>query len=226
MGKPTTIDSEELDKLIAQRNFYKQVLDKIPAVVHINNLETQLVDWINQYGLSLSGYTHDQVVQNPDFLRGAVVAEDLPWMYESIEWFKKPDSNSTSYIYNMRHADGKVVTYQGFGVVLETDENGKPLRNLAIDIDITHDIQNFLQLKRHLDEMRRKLHQSQLDSLTITERQIVTHLCKGKSIKTIASEQNRSHYTIENHKRNIFTKLGFNKTSQLVTWGNEVGLAD
>jgi DNA-binding CsgD family transcriptional regulator len=226
MGTQQTIDSDDFDKLLAERDFYKRILDKVPAVIHINNLETQLVDWINQYGLSLSGYPHDQVVQNPDFLPRVVVAEDLPWMFESIEWFKKPDSNSTSYIYNMRHADGKIATYQGFGVLFDTDKNGKPLRNLAIDIDITHDIQNYLQLKRHMDEMRRKLHQSQLDNLTITERQIVTQLCRGKSIKAIATEQNRSHYTIENHKRNIFNKLGFNKTSQLVTWGNEVGLAD
>jgi PAS domain S-box-containing protein len=216
-------NNTNIAQLIAERDFYKKILDNIPAIVHINNLDKETIEWVNQRVELMSGYKPEDIVSNRDFLPSVVVADDHQWMYDSIDIIRQLQNESTSYIYSIRHANGQVVTYQGCCVVFDKDELGKPLSNLAIDIDITHEIANYQQLKRHLDEMTRQLHRTQLDNLTKTEKQIISLLCQGKSIKAIAQAQNRSHYTIDNHKRHVFAKLGINKTSQLVKWANEVG---
>ncbi|PZX10142.1 PAS domain-containing protein [Breznakibacter xylanolyticus] len=216
--------TSDLQAIIAERDFYKKILDALPAVVHVNNLETQMVDWINGGVVQISGYEPGQIVNNPDFLKSVVVPDDLTWMAESIVKFKVMQQRSDSYLYSMRHADGTVATYQGFGVVFERDAAGRPLRNLAIDIDITHEISNYKQLKRHLEEMTKQLHQSQLKQLTKTEKQVIVYLCDGKTVKEIAGLLHRSVHTIANHKRNVYSKLGLHRTGQLVGWAKEVGL--
>lgn len=53
----------------------------------------------------------------------------------------------------------------------------------------------------------------------------IMHLCaKGHAVKQIASELNISTRTVENHKNNIFKKLGFNSTSELINYAFEHGI--
>ena len=124
----------------------------------------------------------------------------------------------------MKNADGTVKNYHGLGVVFETDENNKPIRNLAIDIDITNEIRNYKQLKSHLNELTRKLRKTELNQITKTEQIVIKQLCKGQTIKHIASSLDRSVHTIDNHKRNVFKKLNIHKTGELILWAKDVGI--
>lgn len=217
------ISVEEYEKIKIERDFYKKILDKIPAVVHVNNLNTQLVDWVNDTAERFSGYKREFMVQNPDFLQNVIVEEDLEWFQESIAEYKQLEG-IYSNIYSMKLKDGSIATYHGLGVVFETDENNKPIRNLAIDVDITTEIRNYKQLKSHLDELTRKLRKTELDQLTKAEIKVIVLLCKGNTLKQVATELDRSVHTIDNHKRNIFNKINVHKISELVVWAKDVGL--
>lgn len=221
--KSLEINHNEFKKIKEERDFYKKILDKIPAVIHVNNLQTELVEWVNEISEQLSGYKKEYMLQNPDFLKNVIVEQDLGWIQDSISEYKEL-KGIYSNIYSMKHKDSSIHTYHGLGVVFESDENNKPIRNLAIDIDITNEIRNYKQLKSHLDELTRKLRKTELDQLTKAEIKVIVLLCKGKTLKQIATELERSIHTIDNHKRNIFRKLDIHKLRELALWAKDVGL--
>ena len=221
--KTTRLSQKEIDKIIEERDFYKKILNAIPAVVHVNNLSTKVVEWVNDAGLKISGYTRDEIVNNPNFFAMAMVEEDLEWVQESIAEYKK-DDGIKSFIYSMRNADGTISNYHGFGLVFEYDKDGVPLKNIAIDIDITSEVRNFKQLKRQYQQVCKKLNRSKLEALTRVEIEVLKHICAGKTVKEISIEMKRSHHTIDNHKRHIFKKLKINKARHLTVFAKEVGL--
>ena len=61
---------------------------------------------------------------------------------------------------------------------------------------------------------------------TFTSRELeIMQLCaQGHSVKIIADELNISPRTVENHKNNIFKKLGFNSTAELIHYVFEKGI--
>jgi len=218
-----TFTDEEIKQIIAERDFYKKILDIIPAAIHINNLNTQMVEWVNGAVEKISGFKKEEIINNPEFLRENVIEEDINWVEDSINDFKDLEG-VYSAIYSMRHANGDINTYHGIGVLFDFDKYGNPTHNLAIDINITHEVRNYKQLKKHLTELTRKLNQFKIDSLTDKEIKIIQLLYQGKILKEIANELNRSPHTIDKHIRNVFKKLNINKTRQLTLWAKEVGL--
>ncbi len=217
------LSDKEIDSVIAERDFYKKILNSIPAVIHVNNLSTKMVEWVNDAGERISGYTREEIVNNPNFLPNVIVEEDLEWIAESIIDYKR-DNGVGSYVYSMRNADGTLSNYHAIGVVFERDENGAPLKNLAIDIDVTHEIRNYIQLKRQFENLSKKLNSEKLGKLSKVEIEVIKIICKGKTVRETARIMGRSYYTVDNHKRNIFKKIRINKIGQLISFAKEVEL--
>lgn len=59
---------------------------------------------------------------------------------------------------------------------------------------------------------------------TNRETEIIQLCAKGYMSKEIADELNISNRTVENHKNNIFKKLGFNTTGELIRYAYEHGI--
>lgn len=62
------------------------------------------------------------------------------------------------------------------------------------------------------------------DVFTGRELDIVRCCAKGLSVRQISEELNISPRTVEAHKNNIFKKLGFNTTAELIRWVFEHGI--
>lgn len=59
---------------------------------------------------------------------------------------------------------------------------------------------------------------------TDRELEIIRQCAKGMSVKQISTCLNISTRTVETHKNNIFKKLGFNSTGELINWVFEKGI--
>ena len=62
------------------------------------------------------------------------------------------------------------------------------------------------------------------DLFTTRELEIIRLCAQGLSVKMIADELNISARTVENHKNNIFKKMGFNSTGELIYFAFEKGI--
>jgi two-component system nitrate/nitrite response regulator NarL len=62
--------------------------------------------------------------------------------------------------------------------------------------------------------------------LTEREKDVIRLIAEGLSTNEIANKLFLSAFTIETHRKNIFTKLGFNKVASLVRYAIEEGLVD
>jgi DNA-binding CsgD family transcriptional regulator len=65
---------------------------------------------------------------------------------------------------------------------------------------------------------------SPLAALTPAERTVLSKLLAGKSEKAIAASLERSHFTINNHTRKIFSAFGVNSRAQLLARCVELGI--
>ena len=64
------------------------------------------------------------------------------------------------------------------------------------------------------------------DTLTRREQQILRLLAEGRGVGTIATELFISRKTVENHRSNIFGKLGFSNMAELVHYAVRMGIID
>ena len=96
---------------------------------------------------------------------------------------------------------------------------------LSVLIDLTENMADYTFLaERYTKEIASLKNQLLIQKLTKTEKIIIKELVSGKTTKEIAQLKHRSYDTINNHKRNIFTKLGVCKLSELVSLAVEIGL--
>ena len=64
------------------------------------------------------------------------------------------------------------------------------------------------------------------ERITTREREILKHMCEGKTSKEIASILDISPKTVDNHKANIMAKLGLHTRAQLVKFALRKGIID
>ncbi len=79
--------------------------------------------------------------------------------------------------------------------------------------DFTKILKNLRDADNAIDEM-----------LTKREQEIIKLSCEGKSSNQIAELMNISKRTVEQHKNNIFKKMGFNSTLEMITYAIENGI--
>ena len=104
---------------------------------------------------------------------------------------------------------------------------GNPLLLLAgnyfIDPSITYDVIQTI-IAQPLTEDRAT--DRAYESLTRREQEILALLAEGEPLPAIAQRLFISHKTVENHRSNIFRKLGIKGSMELVRYAARIGLID
>ncbi len=219
---------EKLCEIEKERDFYREVLKKMQAVVHVNDLtppKGSLVKWINEGVKNVSGWEPEDIVDNPDFLPDNIIGDSIV-NEKSRNHFKEDPDNHQIGIYKLRSKDGSAIWYQTVIVPFEKDENGHPVKSLSVAFDVTDEVFNVEELEQRIREYKTKLNSMILEKLTKKEMECFQLIVRGKTLKKIACELNRSYHTIESHKKNLFTKLKVNKISDLVKLAHEFGLVE
>ena len=149
-----------------------------------------------------------------------------------------PDGNGTEVVQflHQRGSDIKVL-------VISADTNKETILQL-VEMGITGFISKYADIPTLVDAIHSVYHGIEYFGKDITEiihavstakvkaeelftgRELdIVQLCaKGLSVKQIADTLSISARTVETHKNNIFKKLGFNSTGELISWVFEHGI--
>lgn len=129
------------------------------------------------------------------------------------------------YDYRVKTKGGEYVRVLHQSAVIEHDNAGGIIRTLSVETDITHlkkhdePVLSFIGMDGepsyiNIDTQNTYLVSNEI--LTAREKQILLLLIEGKLSKEIAGILNISKQTVDNHRKNMLSKNGFNTTAELV----------
>ena len=210
---------------------YKRILDAIPAVVYINQLDdfddptTGKNIYVNKQGLDFLEMTQERIIEmgfrffietmHPEDLK-AIVPESM---------IKNPQMLGRRFggMMRIRKIGGDFKWFYGWSTVIEL-KNGKPWQFLNITIDVEPQVDTPIQLLELLKDNNRLRNELKIAHLTPRERVILKHIANGSGDPEIAEKLFISIKTAKTHRHNILVKLNLKKSTDLVRFAVENGL--
>ena len=211
--------------------FLRTVLNNIPALVYINELERpndprSLKNvYLNQYGLDLIGYTREEIdALGYRFYEEVIHPNDMEIIPQTYEASNSNRAESFVFMQRLKFKEKK--EYHWFydhGTVLSAYEDGSPHQALMVSVDVTDTIVTHNQLNAALKEISRLKYTLKLSILTAREKEVLHLITKGKTDKSISEELNISIQTAKKHRNNLIEKTGVANTAELVALAVEAG---
>lgn len=87
---------------------------------------------------SMFGYEDDEMANHPDSWQQIIFREDLPLIFENFEkHLKSKGEQPYDQVVRYHHKNGSIVWVRRRGQIIEWDEEGRPLRMMGCQIDLT-----------------------------------------------------------------------------------------
>lgn len=225
------INSEQIEPQ-AELAFLKNILDKIPALVYINELKRcgdpfSLKNvYLNQYGLNLIGFTREEIDKmGYRFYEEVIHPDDMEIIPQTFEATIN-NQTTTTFVFMQRLKFKGQLKYHWFydqGIILSTYEDGSPHQALMVSVEVTNSMVTHNQLNTALKEISQLKYALKLSTLTPREKEVLHLIAKGKTDKEISVELCISVPTAKKHRNNIIHKTGVNNTAELVALAVEAG---
>lgn len=217
------------NKLIIQdeAEFYKKIIDSVGASIHlmkVNKEGNTLPVWMNKQYSKILGYSfEDRQKIGIDYKNDQLYhPDDIEIIRNAIKSAFKGKKKNITGMFRAKTTQGDWKWILSSARVIEL--NGEEFL-LSVMVDISENMADYnILVERYSKEIAALKNQLLIQKLTKTEKRIIRELVSGKTTKQIAEFKARSYETINNHKRNIFQKLGFCKISELVCFAVENGL--
>lgn len=201
------------------------ILNNIPAIIYINDIDRVANVWSNLQSITFLGYEPEELsTMGNDFFANCLHPDDLEILGTSIDFFKKNKNGFYSGVYRMKHKNGEWHWMNAISSVYKTHPDGSPWLTIGVAIDITHKMGTENQLNELLKENLRLKNKLAVNSLTKREKVIVKLIAQGNSSKEIAEKLKISFFTVDSHRKNIIKKLDLKNTAALVNFAAENGM--
>lgn len=208
--------------------FYRQVFAKMNAAVYIINMDPYSVEWVNDsrilndvLGLSreeilLQGeYIAAKLLTNPDFSESVTIA---------VEKFKETPDIAWAGVYRIKHTDGHMNWVIYATSTLEFNDKGVPTKAVCVAIDPNNILNTPDTLDHFITHLNRLRFQPVTKKLTDRQRQILELLLANNSEELIAEKLGISKYTVVDHKKSLYKKMGCKNGKELFAKAQKVGM--
>lgn len=212
--------------------FYKKVLDTMPALVYINELQNPNDPasvknvYLNRFGHNFIGYTRDEIdALGVEFFQKIIHPDDLEIIPVTVE--AENDKNISSCLVSMHRLKPKSKTnYQwhyDHGLAFDSFPDGTVRRGLFVSVNVNDTMTTQNQLTAALKEISRLKYALKLSVLTTREKEVLHLIAKGKTDKEISAELFISLQTAKKHRNNLIHKTAVTNTAELVALAVEAG---
>ena len=196
------------------------IVDDHPLVRMGIKMELASTDNISVIGEASSGLELLKLLENttPDIVLLDILMPEMSGI-EAAKILKEKHSDIKILIISAESTEETITALIGLGVEGFISKNAKPNE---IAKAITSIINGDNYYGDGFSNLLYKINNAKLDEntieLTSRENEIVQLLCDGLSAKEIAAKLFITHRTVELHKENIFKKLGFRNSIELVKY--------
>lgn len=212
--------------------YYKKILDSIPAVIYINVLKQSgeissfSIEWMNQRGYDFLECTREEIeLMGFDFFTEVVHPVDLQRLSvgSKVLCTVTPESDTATILRIKSKIQGEYRWFFCSKAVMEIFDNGTMRKTLTIANEIKEIVDPDHQISLALKELLRQ--NNRLKSLNITKREfdVLYLIAKGKTNDEIAKAFNISVYTAKKHRTNLIRKTSTKNSSALAALAVESG---
>jgi DNA-binding CsgD family transcriptional regulator len=216
-----------------EQDFYKNVLENIPALVYVNeftemsNYGSLVNVWSNRFAIDFIGYSQDEITKlGFDFFSKILHPDDLE-IIKATAAIPLPHKTGNTFTYMQRIKPKGKTDYlwmYGNGTILELYENGYPKKSLNVVVEISHLMHTENQLMAALKEINWLHNKVRCQSLTKREKEILNYIAKGYTDKDIGEKLFISVATAKTHRNNLIKKLCLKNTASLAAFAAECGI--
>ena len=207
-----------------ERNFYKEILNKVPALISIDKIPEKQNKWINDFVKEI-GEMKSKKTGADKFLAESIHPDDMKKIEEKLKKIRNNGRTTYQGVYRIKDRRGNYRWLHLQTRTFKYNGNGQPDLLLSFSVDITSQVERYKQLRRfitlHVDEV----YDEMLKQLTEREKEVLALLAAGDSVQEIADKLFISFHTVRTHKRNVQSKLGMRTTNELVRFAVETGIA-
>lgn len=222
----------KLVQLQEKIDFYKQVMDKIPALVLINsfaekgNFNSLVNVWSNRFSETITGYSRHEIgLLGYGFFTRIVHPDDLELMKSG--WIPETASPQTEFflMYRLKPKDQTDYHWMySIGIPLEIHADGSAKTTLQVIVDLTGQMDSGSPLVLALKKAGRLKNKGRYPELTKRERDVLQNIVAGLTDHEIGVKFFISAATAKTHRNKILKKLGLKNTASLVAFAIECGL--
>lgn len=225
------------NQYLKQFSFFKNMINALPGLVYILNLETEEYLFVSSGSLSVMGYTGEEMMQlSRKYIVSRVHQADLSthakkYFHKFIEYTRQSNADEIkkyrfSVNYRFKRKDGIYCKLLQQYMVLEVNDAGYPLLSLGLVTDITqhkHDNKTAFSVARYNKNKGYEIVYSDSslpEAIILSKREYeIAHLLvKGLSSKQIAGKLYISLHTVNAHRRNILEKTQSKNTAELINY--------
>lgn len=226
------ISFENIPGLLSGEDFYKTVLEYMPAFIYINefvepaNYESMRMTWINKTGENFIGYSKEEAISLGFELFSKILHPDDLEIIKTTADFASKGEIGSQYVIMQRAKSansGDYVWLYGKTMLLEVFDNHQPKKSLNVCFEITDQMHTENQLKEALKEISRLKNELKIAKLGKREKEILELISKGYTDKEIGLTLHISVSTAKTHRNKLIKKIGVKNTATLVAFSKESG---
>lgn len=212
-------------RLGSQLQQYQSIVQQMPAMVYISNIDQQSVTWCNKTMEDTIGYSLDEIKSlGPSFFPSIMHPDDAMITAVSIQSFRE-NKNLFGGVLRVKKKDTDYWFWVvGLGQPYTFDEQGNVVDVICTFLDFSLATDTSSQISEALRDVLRRRNEDVINKLTNREKVIFTLAAQGFNNKEIAEKLSLSRYTVETHRKNIRLKLKVRNTSELVALAKQTGI--
>jgi len=227
-----TYQEKELADLKEKIEFYESILNKLPAIVYINEIErggdisTLKCIWSNKWALDFIGYPQETITKmGYDFVKKVIHPDDIQLAPQSLE-IEQAKEEEVFFALSRQKPKNKDDYQWIYSRTLFSSKypDGSPKQSLNVGFELHNELHSPNQLVNLLQEINCLKHALKLKSLTRRENEIIKLIAKGLTDKVIATALRISVATAKTHRNKIIKKLKLKNSAALAAFAAECGL--
>jgi DNA-binding CsgD family transcriptional regulator len=230
------LSNESTPKLLnVELDIYKKLWNSFvigDGYFFVLNHNTTTCDLISKDFESILGYTASEF--SIDFMNEKIHPEDKPWYlsfgHKIIDFFSQLPADKLMkyklrYDLRYRKKSGNYARMMYQGIIIEHDQDGRPLRSLGTHSDVSHlkmdgkPSLSFIGLDGEPSVINvgcKNIFNDIKNDLTLREKQILKLLMEGRLSKEIGNILHISKQTVDTHRKNMLRKNRATNTNELI----------